>query len=122
MEYFWGDDRVVYAYTDAQVLGGLADGKVPLTSAEIDSVLNPKPTQFELENTERMWRDLELSRTDIELSKVIDADSKAFGTIDEWKAYRRELRAWPEQVGFPQVELRPSSPDAPEVLPVGESV
>jgi hypothetical protein len=61
---------------------------------------------------ERLWRDDELSRADVELYKVQDSDPKSTGSVSEWRNYRKELRAWPEHKDFPNKEFRPKAPDA----------
>lgn len=64
--------------------------------------------------TERCWRNSELIRADIELAKVQDSDPKNKGSVTEWRAYRKELRSWPEQHGFPNKNNRPVAPDLKE--------
>ena len=73
-------------------------------------VARNSPVSFELD--ERLWRNKELSRVDIELYKVQDSDPKAFGTVSQWREYRKALRAWPEHKEFPNKEFRPVAPDA----------
>lgn len=65
--------------------------------------------------SERKWRDAELVRADIELNKVQDSDKKAIGTVGEWRGYRKALRDWPETVGFPASNMRPTPPDYKEI-------
>jgi len=60
---------------------------------------------------ERHWRNLELFRSDFEINKIEDDDPKAVGTIEQWRKYRRQLRAWPEHEDFPSIEKRPIAPD-----------
>lgn len=62
--------------------------------------------------SERSWRNSELSRSDIELNKVQDADPKANGTVSQWRDYRKALRAWPESKDFLNKDKRPVAPDA----------
>jgi hypothetical protein len=62
--------------------------------------------------SERFWRNLELCRADIELYKVQDSDSKAKGSVSDWRNYRKMLRGWPESLDFPNKEFRPKAPDA----------
>lgn len=62
--------------------------------------------------SERMWRDAELERADVELFKVQDGDPKAAGSVADWRQYRKELRAWPEHKDFPSKANRPKAPDA----------
>lgn len=79
------------------------DGKPILADAYVDH-----------EGIEKDWRNAELDRADEELNKVQDADPKAFGTVTQWRQYRKELRAWPEHAEFPNKEFRPKSPDSKE--------
>lgn len=51
---------------------------------------------------ERIWRNSELSRADIELLKVQDGDGT--GLVSDWRAYRVALRNYPQQEGFPNCE------------------
>lgn len=62
--------------------------------------------------TERVWRNSELNRADIELYKVQDSDSKAVGSVSPWREYRKALRQWPENQHFPDSSKRPIAPDA----------
>jgi hypothetical protein len=73
---------------------------------------------FKIDNTklievqsavEREWRDIEISRADIELNKV--QDGAGVGTVSEWRLYRVALRNWPTHPEFPKVESRPVAPD-----------
>lgn len=68
--------------------------------------------QDNTEAEERLWRDSELARADIELYKVQDSDPKAKGSVSEWREYRKALRAYPESEVFPNQESRPVAPDA----------
>lgn len=68
-----------------------------------------EPLSSKISN-ERKWRNLELIRSDIELNRVQDADSKALGSVDDWRTYRKLLRAWPQHEKFPNKEFRPVSP------------
>lgn len=65
----------------------------------------------ESQEEERVWRDSELARSDIELYKVQDSDPKAKGIVPDWRNYRKALRAWPEHNDFPNKESRPIAPD-----------
>ena len=71
----------------------------------------PKPpiTDDELAATERGWRDGELKRADIEISKTEDT----VGAFDAgtWRTYRVNLRDWPADAAFPDSESRPAAPD-----------
>lgn len=92
--------------------------KLNTESGEVYKDPLPGPTQEELEALERQWRDEELVRADKELNKVQDSDSKAIGTVGDWRAYRKNLRSLPEHELFPTIEARPVAPDAPEDVPV----
>lgn len=76
---------------------------------EGDNVLSRAVYQ-DLENIERAWRNAELQRSDVELNKVQDSDPKAIGNVSDWRHYRRLLRAWPDDVNFPDNQFRPVSP------------
>lgn len=91
---------------------------VEMTTEELDSHLNPIPTPEQLAAIERVWRDGELGRADIELNLV--QDGMGTGTVSAWREYRCLLRNWPESEFFPDSTKRPVAPDAPVVLPVGE--
>lgn len=69
------------------------------------------PTIHQLHVNEKLWRNFELKRSDIELNKVQDSDPKSTGSVSDWRNYRKALRAWPESVNFPNKDLRPISPD-----------
>lgn len=64
------------------------------------------------EGGERIWRDRELSRADVEINKVQDGEGT--GTVKAWREYRVALRAYPSKEGFPNIKLRPVAPDAGE--------
>ena len=59
---------------------------------------------------EKVWRNAELARADIELNKVQDGAGK--GTVTAWREYRCALRDWPEHDKFPNEVYRPTAPDA----------
>lgn len=61
-------------------------------------------------SVERDWRDAELQRADIMLNRVQDGMS-GFGTVAQWRAYRVDLRNWPENPEFPDSMNRPVAPD-----------
>lgn len=77
--------------------------------AYADSYIDPETSPTYLE---RLWRNKEISRADVELNKVQDSDPKAKGTVAEWREYRKQLRAWPSTKGFPNKQYRPKAPDA----------
>ncbi len=91
------------ANTDRQVYEKwLKEGNVP------DPVDPPSVEQVTA--VERVWRDSELDRADIELNKV--QDGMGTGTVSAWREYRCSLRNWPESPDFPDSTKRPVAPDA----------
>ena len=76
------------------------DGKITSTD---NTVASPE--------SERAWRNSELSRADIELNKIQDGESGTQGTVASWREYRKALRAWPQATAFPLTAKRPKSPD-----------
>ena len=88
---------------------------VEMTPEEVEAHLNPPPTPLtdeQLASMERVWRNGELDRADIELNKV--QDGMGFGSVSEWREYRKALRDWPEHPDFPNKEFRPKAPDYKE--------
>lgn len=86
-----------------------SNGKpIPVTKKQYYEVITPL-TSEELASRELNWRNKELIRADIELNKVQDNDSKAVGTVAEWRAYRKELRSYPDSENFPNGS-RPTPP------------
>lgn len=74
-------------------------------------VMVPVRTQLEAAATaERVWRNTELNRADIELNKT--QDGMGVGTVTAWREYRCALRRWPESQDFPDSTKRPVAPDA----------
>ena len=63
----------------------------------------PEFTQTDLDNQkateERQWRDKELKIADNELYKV--QDGMGTGSVGQWRDYRKDLREYPQSVGFP---------------------
>lgn len=59
-------------------------------------------------DTERAWRNEQLSIADIEIFKAEDL-AGSFNALD-WRAYRKDLRNWPINVDFPDKTKRPVSP------------
>lgn len=57
----------------------------------------------------RLWRDRELFRADVMLNRLQDGET-GLGTQKAWRAYRIELRNWPESDSFP--DQTPVAPDA----------
>jgi hypothetical protein len=59
---------------------------------------------------ERTWIESELREAGREIEKHQDADSTAIGTEADWRKYRIELRAWPDNGAFPDADKRPQPP------------
>ena len=82
----------------------------PVTKIVSDYIYTP--TQTELDDIkageERTWRDAELKRADIEISKA--EDTVGVFDAETWRSYRIALRDWPESVDFPDTSKRPVSP------------
>lgn len=98
----------VYAYDDQQVAGGVVkEWLTPLTQLDIDAHINPLPTQAQLVVLGRAWRDAELLKADIEVSKAADT---ARATEPAWRRYREALRQWPQSGDFPDTAGRPKTP------------
>lgn len=77
------------------------------TTENINELNTPQISKRE---DEICWRNFQLSIADVELCKVQDADPKAYGSVSEWRAYRKQLRAWTEHENFPDVSFRPNPP------------
>lgn len=113
----WPDDAI--AITEEQyeaLLEGLADAtKVVKMDSKKRLKLGSRSTS-ELKDMnisqERLWRDGELTRADIELLKSEDGDG--IGEPSDWRKYRVALRAWPSASKFPDKSFRPKAPDAAE--------
>ena len=71
--------------------------------------VTPPLTSEELSANERIWRDSELRRADIEVFKAEDL-AGAFDA-EGWRIYRKDLRVWPDSVDFPDSTKRPVAPD-----------
>ncbi len=80
----------------------------------VNKTFSHKSSDDESLELERMWRDAELVRSDVELYKAQDADPKSIGSVSDWRIYRKALRAWPESKDFPKTLFRPKAPDTKE--------
>lgn len=95
-----------------QLLSELALNKmIVIVNGKISTVDNTSLKISENCALERIWRDSELKRCDVEIFKLQDSDPNKFGTIEVWRTYRKLLRAWPENDNFPNKNCRPSAPD-----------
>ena len=112
--FYYKDEKSgeVFAY-DEKLPPRAEVGMVAISPEEArayaDSYVDPEMSPAYLE---RLWRNKEISRADVELNKVQDSDPKAKGTVAEWREYRKQLRAWPSAKEFPNSKRRPKAPDA----------
>lgn len=90
------------------------DSEYGIGSLYQNGVFSNPEKQNEVDELERQWRDSELVRSDVELYKAQDSDPKSSGSVADWRAYRKALRAWPESPLFPNQEERPRAPDTKE--------
>jgi hypothetical protein len=58
---------------------------------------------------ERSWRDSQYDVVRIEINRIEDAHGSKRSTVSAWRAYRNELRDYPQQPTFPN-GTRPVSP------------
>lgn len=93
------------------LLGDTNIGKVVVMSGDELVGVHPEVTEEQLLLVESLWVQNELIRAGEELNKVQDGDLGAKGTVGDWRAYRKSLRAWPLHDNFPNREFRPASPD-----------
>lgn len=73
-----------------------------------EKVVPPEPTEEEVAQDAKSWRDAELLRTD---RMAVTPD---WPDQDKWLAYRAALRDWPSADSFPRT--RPASPDIDESI------
>lgn len=101
-------DAVLYkSLQDAQSIGQT----ITSDTKGIPYASHPQVTIEDQKNSECMRITRELDRIRDELEKVQDSDSKAIGTVSQWRDYRKALRSWPEHLEFPKPEFRPKAPD-----------
>ena len=94
-----------------ELINGQSTGKEISFEQGVISLEDKEFKLTEIFSLERDWRDAQLTYADIELNKVQDSDPKAIGSVSDWRAYRKALRAWPEHKDFPNKDKRPVSPD-----------
>lgn len=110
MIYYKDRNGIIYAYETEQDRSQYgASDLVRMTPQEVQEHLNPRPTPEQIASAERVWRNAELERVDIELNKV--QDGMGIGTVTAWREYRCTLRNWPEHESFPDSSKRPEAPD-----------
>lgn len=94
-----------------ELLGGESQGLQISCGEDRSPVLIDLPIDPEISiMQENAWIKEELTFAGNELDKVQDSDPKAFGTVSQWREYRKLLRAWSEHKDFPNKESRPVSP------------
>ena len=71
-----------------------------------EAVIEPYTAPDTRPQEERVWRNLELAKADIELNKV--QDGRGTGLVSDWRDYRNALRDWPEHESFPDSVFRPT--------------
>lgn len=67
-------------------------------------------TEEQLATIEISWVTSELQFAGAELDKLQDSDDPASGTVNGWRAYRKELRQWASDAKYPNKEFRPIRP------------
>jgi hypothetical protein len=91
-----------------RAVGGAGIGWIHNGDGTFSAPPMPPPTADELAATERLWRDGELKRADIEISKA--EDTLGAFNAETWRAYRMNLRDWPADPLFPDPASRPVAP------------
>ena len=71
-----------------------------------EAVIEPYVAPDTRPQEERVWRNSELTKTDIELYKL--QDGMGAGSIEALRLYRNALRNWPENENFPDSAYRPT--------------
>ncbi|MNQ04615.1 hypothetical protein D3C85_173330 [compost metagenome] len=99
-------EEVYLSLIEQQSLGKLIKSDEQGLPIAVDNI----PSLAALMLDERIWRDSELRRADVELNKVQDSDPKSTGSVSDWRLYRKALRAYPEHPEFPSRAARPTSP------------
>ena len=61
-----------------------------------------------LRTEEMLWVTEQLDWIRDELEKVQDSDTNSYGTVGEWREYRKLVRNWPLDTNFPHKAYRPS--------------
>jgi hypothetical protein len=112
MKYYKDKNNIVFAYETEEDRNKFGSPALVEMSAEEVVQHTAKPKVDTAKIQERLWRDGELTRADIELYKVQDSDPKAVGTVAGWREYRKALRSWPNSQDFPDISKRPVAPDA----------
>lgn len=108
----WADDAflIPYSYFTKFALNQAPKNKELGCVGGFPEWVDVELTNSDIEMSERLWRNSELIRADLELNKVQDSDPKSIGSVSQWREYRKALRAWPESPYFPSKDKRPVSP------------
>jgi hypothetical protein len=79
---------------------------VGLVSQGLANVVAFTDAPLEMNNSvERLWRNEELAKADIGFNIATDTDDSA---VLGWSQYREDLRNWPEDANFPDINYRPT--------------
>lgn len=112
MKHYKSESGEVFAFElDGSQDEYIPEGAKKMTAKQVEAHINPLPTIEQLKAAERSWRDIELSRADVQLNKLQDG-ANVPGTVGDWRKYRQALRDWPDAEAFPSVDMRPVAPDA----------
>lgn len=64
----------------------------------------------EIRAQEMSWIEEQLIFASNQLDLVQDSDTSSFGSVQDWRTYRKALRAWSLDPDFPDKTKRPKSP------------
>lgn len=84
-----------------------SNGHLAWVNRLIPEILPHEAVQMEL-----TWVESAINEAREGLEKVQDSDPEAVGTVADWRAYRKALRAWSEHENFPVKRYRPVPPVA----------
>ncbi|MEN5094517.1 phage tail assembly chaperone [Pseudomonas protegens] len=118
MKYFYNSEtNEVHAYDEDAPEHFIPSSLLPMSETQIkayiDSATSALPTK---EDTERNWRDIELTslkwlrerhRDQLEIQTPTSIDREQF---NELLVYMQALRDWPQSASFPDANFRPMAP------------